>query len=123
MKFSLINHGYFRPKKETEMRRIGSIIVWNLEKKDTAKAGQCLATSDDTASKLYQIQISKSIYNCTRISFRHRYKLKKLTNSFSQTSISKLCRWIFHCWNTLFCIYRQQSRTISPFALSLPFRM
>src|SRR6218665_3448852 len=74
MKFFRINHGYFRPKKETEMRRIiGSIIVWDLEKKDTNKAVQCLATSDDTAHN----QISKSIYS-THISFWHRYKLKKI---------------------------------------------
>src|SRR6218665_3244165 len=84
MKFSRINHGYFRPKKGTEMRRMCSIIVWDLENKGhghTAKAVQCLTTSDDTASRLYmnmyQIQISKSIYS-THISFRHRYKLKKI---------------------------------------------
>jgi len=62
------------------------MIVWDLEKKDTAKAVQCLATSDDTASKLYQIQISKSIYNSTHISFQHRYKLKKLTEETNLTS-------------------------------------
>ena len=51
--FSDKPYGYSIPKKETEMRRIGSIIVWDLEKKDTAKAVQCLATSDDTASRVY----------------------------------------------------------------------
>ena len=62
------------------------MIVWDLEKKDTVKAVQCLATSDDTASKLRQIQISKSIYNSTNISFRHHYKLKKLTEETNLTS-------------------------------------
>src|SRR6218665_2997172 len=60
------------------------IIVWDLEKRDTAKAVQCLATSDDTASRIY-IKISKSIYS-THISFRHRYKLKKLTEETNPTS-------------------------------------
>src|SRR6218665_3567301 len=81
MKFSRINHGYFRPKKGTEMRRICSIIVWDLENKGHGylKAVQCLTTSDGKASRryMYQIQISKSIYS-THISFRHRYKLKKI---------------------------------------------
>ena len=63
------------------------MIVWDLEEKDTAKAVQCLATSDDTASRLYQIQISKSIYS-THISFRHRYKLKKLPEEIKSNQYS-----------------------------------
>ena len=63
MKFSRINHGYFRPKKEKEMRRIGSMIVWDLEKKDTAKAVQCLKTSDDTARATKAISNSNKEVN------------------------------------------------------------
>jgi len=49
------------------------------------KAVQCLTTSDDTTSRLHQIQISKSIYS-THISSRNRYKLKKLMEETNPTS-------------------------------------
>src|SRR6218665_1206447 len=79
MKFPRINHAWLLRTKG----RNGNEKNWRYHRRGFREKGhgylkavQCLATSDDTASRLYQIQISKSIYS-THIGFRHRYKLKK----------------------------------------------